>query len=123
MTSPYFDDINPLGYYYYNNLNCTWLLKADQGSYVNFEIDFFRVKSDTAGPCVTQPQNNVTPKNYNALMTERSLCYINQVVPTSNTIILLNDNHFSFHLETTYHSLMEEICNLNRSKNLIRIPI
>ena len=64
MTSPYFDDIRPQGYYYYNNLNCTWMLKADQGSYINFEIDFFQVKSDTAGPCVTQPQNNVTPKNY-----------------------------------------------------------
>ena len=31
----------------YNKLNCTWMLKADQGSYVNFEIDYFQVKSDT----------------------------------------------------------------------------
>ena len=33
------------------------------------------------------------------------------------SMIFLNDNHYSFGTETTYQSLMEEICNLNRSKN------
>ena len=42
MTSPYFGS----GQQYYHNLNCTWLLKAQQGSYVNFEIDYFVVKNN-----------------------------------------------------------------------------
>ena len=44
LTSPYFAGYNQR---YYNNLNCTWILKAEQGSYVNFEIDYFRVKNKT----------------------------------------------------------------------------
>ena len=27
-------------------MNCTWMLKADEGSYVNFEIDYFLVKNN-----------------------------------------------------------------------------
>ena len=37
LTSPYFDGFDQ---YYYNNLNCTWILKAEQGSFVNFEVNF-----------------------------------------------------------------------------------
>ena len=44
LTSPFFDGISQQ---YYHNLNCTWKIKAEQGSYVNFEIDFFRVKNNT----------------------------------------------------------------------------
>ena len=44
LTSPYYDGYDQR---YYNNLNCTWILKAEQGSYVNFEIDYFGVKNDT----------------------------------------------------------------------------
>ena len=43
LTSPYFDGIDQP---YYNNLNCTWILKAEQESYVNFEINTFWVKND-----------------------------------------------------------------------------
>ena len=53
LTSPFFG-INVLSNYsqqysqqYYNNMNCTWMIKAEQGSYVNFEINFFRVKNST----------------------------------------------------------------------------
>ena len=42
LTSPYFDGI---GQRYYNNLNCTWLIKAEQGSYINFETDNVMVKN------------------------------------------------------------------------------
>ena len=42
LKSPYFDSKS-----YYHNLNCTWMLKADQGSYINFEIDNFLVKNNT----------------------------------------------------------------------------
>ena len=44
LTSPFFDGTSQR---YYHNLNCTWMLKAEQGSYVNFEIDYFRVKNNT----------------------------------------------------------------------------
>ena len=27
-------------------MNCTWIIKAEQGSYVNFEIDSFWVKNN-----------------------------------------------------------------------------
>ena len=57
------------------------MLKADQGSYVNFEIDYFKVKNNTYSKMIS--------------------------------MIFLNDNHYSLIEETTYHSLMEEICNLN----------
>ena len=44
------DDITFLieSYYqrYYHNLNCTWMLKAEQGSYVNLEIEYFKVKNN-----------------------------------------------------------------------------
>ena len=44
LTSPYFDGIAQR---YHHNLNCTWMLKAEQGSYVNFEIVYFKVKNNT----------------------------------------------------------------------------
>ena len=51
LTSPYFDigqgaevgSKQPQNYY--NNLNCTWILKAEQGSYINFDIELFWVKN------------------------------------------------------------------------------
>ena len=46
LTSPNFG-INNLGKYqdYDHNLNCIWILDADQGFYINFEIDLFAVNS------------------------------------------------------------------------------
>ena len=54
LTSPFFESPEHCKYCqkYYNNMNCTWIIKAKQGSYVNFEIDTFRVK------------NNAWRKNY-----------------------------------------------------------
>ena len=43
LTSPFFDGIYQR---YYNNMNCTWIIEAEQGSYVNFEIENFSVKND-----------------------------------------------------------------------------
>ena len=42
MTSPYFDGLDQ---HYYNNLNCTWLFKAEEGFFVNFEVnlDWFTI--------------------------------------------------------------------------------
>ena len=28
---------------YYHNLNCTWMIKSEQGSYINFQIENFEV--------------------------------------------------------------------------------
>ena len=44
LTSPFFDGIKQ---HYYHNMNCTWMIKAEQGSYVNFEIDTFKVNNNT----------------------------------------------------------------------------
>ena len=44
LTSPYYDGYDQR---YYNNLNCTWMLKAEEGSYVNLEIEYSRVNDDT----------------------------------------------------------------------------
>ena len=45
-------------------------------------------------------------------ITRIGICY---------TIGIENDNLYSYLLETTYPSLMEAICNLNRFKKLIRL--
>ena len=47
LTSPNFG-VNDLGNYkeYDHNLNCTWILNADQGLYITLEIDYFRVNND-----------------------------------------------------------------------------
>ena len=45
-------------------------------------------------------------------ITRIGICY---------TIGIENDNLYSYLLETTYPSLMEAICNLNRFKKLIRV--
>ena len=45
LTSPNFETSS--NQQYYNNLNCTWMLKAEQGSYINFEIDKFNVKNNS----------------------------------------------------------------------------
>ena len=44
LTSPYFDGINQR---YSHNLNCTWMLKAEKGFYVNFEMEYFLVNKNT----------------------------------------------------------------------------
>ena len=36
-----------VGHVYDHNLNCTWLLTADQGFYITLEIDYFEVNNDT----------------------------------------------------------------------------
>ena len=43
LTSPYFGGDKQ----YYNKLNCVWMLKAEHGYYVNFEIEVFKVKNNT----------------------------------------------------------------------------
>ena len=80
LTSPYY-----YGYTqrYYNNLNCTWMLKAEQGFYINFEIDYFKVKNNTYSKMI-------------------SMIFLND-----------NHYSFGKEKETTYLSLMEKICNLN----------
>ena len=51
LTSPNLG-VNDLGYimtyygYYDNNLNCTWILNADQGYYIILEIDYFKVNNN-----------------------------------------------------------------------------
>ena len=47
LTSPYFGSNSGSKQLYYHNLNCTWLIKAEQGTYVNFEIHFLKVKNNT----------------------------------------------------------------------------
>ena len=47
LTSPYAQGAYAHSNVYYHNSNCTWLLKFEEGSYINFEIDFFRVKNNT----------------------------------------------------------------------------
>ena len=46
LKSPNFG-INDLGnnYRYEHDLNCTWILNADQGHYITLEIDYFMVNS------------------------------------------------------------------------------
>ena len=48
LKSPFFEISEHCQYCqkYYNNMNCTWIIKAEQGSYVNFEIDSFWVKNN-----------------------------------------------------------------------------
>ena len=50
LTSPFFESCaivnKTYSQKYYNNMNCTWIIKAEQGSYVNFEIDSFWVKNN-----------------------------------------------------------------------------
>ena len=47
LTSPNFG-VNDLGYYqeYDNNLNCTWILNANQGYYITLEIEYFDVNNN-----------------------------------------------------------------------------
>ena len=40
LTSPYFDGPQQR---YGHNLNCIWTLNAEEGFYINLEIDYFRV--------------------------------------------------------------------------------
>ena len=40
LTSPYFDGFNQR---YGHNLNCIWTLNAEEGFYINLEIDYFKV--------------------------------------------------------------------------------
>ena len=48
LTSPNFGD-NDLGYpqWYDYNVNCTWILNADQGFYITLEIEDFGVNNDS----------------------------------------------------------------------------
>ena len=43
LTSPHFDGIFQR---YGHNLNCIWILKAEEGFYINLEMNFFRVRKD-----------------------------------------------------------------------------
>ena len=47
LRSPNFGK-NAIGYYhnYDHNLNCTWILNADQGFYITLEFDYFRVNNN-----------------------------------------------------------------------------
>ena len=47
LTSPNFG-VNDLGIYksYDHNLNCTWILNADEGYYIILEIEYFEVNNN-----------------------------------------------------------------------------
>ena len=47
LTSPNFG-VNDLGYYKWgdHNLNCTWVLNADQGYYITLEIEHYHVNNN-----------------------------------------------------------------------------
>ena len=47
LTSPYFGSLTGSGQHYPHNMNCTWILKAEEGSIVNIDIDYFMVKNST----------------------------------------------------------------------------
>ena len=49
LTSPNLGVLTHFGYYtgnYDHNLNCTWILNADQGYYITLEIDYFEVNNN-----------------------------------------------------------------------------
>ena len=47
LTSPNFGVNDDGSYQYYDhNLNCTWILNADQGYYITLEIEEFYVNND-----------------------------------------------------------------------------
>ena len=50
LTSPYFGSLYGSGQHYPHNLNCTWILKAEEGSIINIEIDYSMVKKITLPP-------------------------------------------------------------------------
>ena len=45
LTSPYVDGQPDV---YYNNMNCTWILEAEEGFYINFETERFLVRQNNA---------------------------------------------------------------------------
>ena len=46
LTSPFFSDTyGSTGTIYHHNLNCVWMLKAEEGSNINIEIDYLDVKN------------------------------------------------------------------------------
>ena len=47
LTSPYFKYGTEQTFYH--NMNCTWILKAEQGFYINIEIDYFYVNNNGPG--------------------------------------------------------------------------
>ena len=47
LTSPYFQYGTEQKYY--NRMNCTWMLKAEQGFYINIEMDYFYVNNNGPG--------------------------------------------------------------------------
>ena len=48
LTSPNFgfNDLDKLQYLYDDNLNCTWILNADEGYYITLEIEYFEVNNN-----------------------------------------------------------------------------
>ena len=46
ITSPYFSNTyGSTGTIYHHNLNCVWILEAEEGSNINIEIDYLDVKN------------------------------------------------------------------------------
>ena len=62
LTSPDYG-INGIGHRTISiaNSNCTWILKADEESYINLEIDFFNVRYRIRN--ITAPLLNRAPGN------------------------------------------------------------
>ena len=88
LTSPNYG-VNDLGYntYYIHNLNCTWILTADQGFYITLEIQYFRVND-----------NNHTNEIY--------FYNFSYDIP-----------HFSLRMVTIYQSMMDHISNHHKYLN------
>ena len=58
LTSPFFEMSSKTSIQYHHNLNCTWILTAGQGFYVNFEIDYFWVNNDKYTPSINRGVRN-----------------------------------------------------------------
>ena len=74
LTSPNFI-LNDELYYpsYDHNLNCTWLLNADQGFYITFEINYFIVNNDTNDIYFYNLSNKVHHSSFGMVIIYQSL--------------------------------------------------
>ena len=82
LTSPYLNGSKHHFYQpYYNNLNCTWMLKAEQGYYVNLEIDFFWVNKNSNSKMISMVFLN---DNHCSLILETTCRYLMEEICNLN---------------------------------------